>query len=478
MVDTRTVQPIQFYEKKTPIVTRSAHGKFRNFKTSVLLLAYTIYFGLPWVPWARGGKAAQALMFDLIDRRFFIFDLVIYPQNVFWLALLLFIAATFLFFATTLIGRAFCGYFCFQTIWTDLFIWIENRVQGERTARLRLQKQPWSAEKIGKIGLTHALWLAFSFWTAMTFVLYFGYAPDLLHRFFLGEAASAAYITVLGLTATTYLAAGFMREQICAYVCPYGRFQSVMYDASTLAVAYDVQRGEGTEGRIAARGELKNRQERQNQGHGDCIDCGLCVQVCPAGIDIREGLQYRCISCGLCIDACNSVMQSVGYPQGLIRYDSETNIAAADPVKPHLDWKRLKVVGYLLALIVMTGLLAYNVEHRTDFEFSVRQVRQPLFVFLSNGEIRNRYQIRLDNETERDVVYRISAAGLPPGALNLGSMQEVLVHSDRSVLVLANVAMQPEQAGKYRNFNFIVQSLSNPQDRAVQAASFYSEKVR
>ncbi len=477
-MDSNAVQPIQFYEKKAAIVTKSAKGKFRNFKSAVLAVAYAVYFGLPWLPWTRNDGLSQAVMFDVADRRFYIFDMVIYPQNVFWLALLLFIAATFLFFATALIGRAFCGYFCFQTLWTDFFIWIERLVQGERTARLRLQKQPWNAEKIARIGLTHVLWITFSFWTGVTFVLYFGYAPDLLHRFFLGNAASAAYVTVLGLTVSTYLAAGFMREQICAFVCPYGRFQSVMYDPSTLAVAYDARRGEGAAGRIPARGALKAREARLEQGHGDCIDCGLCVQVCPAGIDIREGLQYRCISCGLCIDACNGVMNSIGYPQGLIRYDSESNLAAPVPAKPHLDWKRLKVVGYLVALVIMTGLLVYNINHRTDFEVSVRQVRQPLFVFLSNGEIRNRYQIHLENETDHDVTYRISEKGLPSGALDLGSMRQVLVHGDRSVIVLANVAMPPAEAESYKTFSFVVQPVNDPHDRIVQTASFYNEKVR
>ncbi|MHB1677653.1 MAG: cytochrome c oxidase accessory protein CcoG [Sulfuriferula sp.] len=477
-MDSRIAQPIQFYEKKIPIVTRSVKGKFRNFKTAVMVLAYITYFGLPWLPWVRHNGTSQAVMFDLIERRFFIFNLVVYPQNVFWLALLLFIAATFLFFATTLIGRAFCGYFCFQTLWTDLFIWIERLVQGERTARLRLLKQPWSTEKVFKIGLTHGIWLLIAFWTGVTFVLYFGYAPDLLHRFFIGEAASAAYITVLGLTLSTYIAAGFMREQICAYICPYGRFQSVMYDANTLAVAYDVHRGEGTTGRTAARGELKSRTSRLQEGHGDCIDCGLCVQVCPAGIDIREGLQYRCISCGLCIDACNGVMNAVGFPQGLIRYDSEANIALPIPAKPRLDWKRLKVIGYLIVLLGMSGLLIYSVNHHTNFEFSVRQVRQPLFVFLSNGEIRNRYEIRLYNQTDGNVVYHISAKNLPPGALDLGSMENVRVHNGRSVIVQASVNLLPAQAEKYKNFEFVVQSLSNPQDREIQAASFFSEKAQ
>ena len=472
------VQPITFYEKGVPIVTRAVKGKFRNFKTAVLLLAYTVYFALPWIPWSRHDSASQAIMFDMTGRRFFIFNLVVYPQNVFWLALLLFIAATLLFFATSLIGRAFCGYFCFQTLWTDLFIWVERIVQGERPARLRLLKQAWNGEKILKLGLTHVIWLIIAAWTGITFVLYFGYAPDLLHRFFIGQAISTAYVTVLALTFTTYLAAGFMREQICAFVCPYGRFQSVMYDPTTLAVAYDLHRGDGSTGRIAAKGDMKIREIRQQQGHGDCIDCGICVQVCPAGIDIREGLQYRCISCGLCIDACNNVMDSVGFPRGLIRYDSEENIALPVPAKAYLDWRRLKVVGYLIALVGMTGLLFYSIAHHADFEYSVRQVRQPLFVIMSNGEIRNRYQIRLANQTDGDVVYHISSTGLPADALDLGTMENVTVHSGRSVIVQASVTLKPEQAGLYRNFNFVIQSLANPQDREQAAASFYSEKVR
>lgn len=476
-MNTGIEQPIKLYEKRLPVVTRSVKGRFRNFKSAILVLAYSIYFMLPWIPWQRHDGMSQAVMFDMVGRRFFIFDLVVYPQNVFWLALLLFISAIILFFATSLIGRAFCGYFCFQTLWTDLFIWIERFIQGERPARLRLLKQPWNAEKILKIGSTHVLWLLVAFWTGMTFVLYFGYAPDLLHRFFTGQAAYAAYAGALGLTLTTYIAAGFMREQICAYVCPYGRFQSVMYDPETLAVAYDARRGEGEKGRISPKGELKNRQVRQEQGHGDCIDCGFCVQVCPAGIDIRDGLQYRCISCGLCIDACNNIMDSMDYPRGLIRYDSEENLASPSPKAPYIEWRRWKIAGYLLAIIGMSSGLIYSINQRTDFEHSVQQIRQPLFVILSSGEIRNRYQIRLTNKSDRDVTYSISAKDLPPGALDLGEMQNVLVHSGKSVIVQASVKLQPEEAEKYEHFEFAIQSLNNPADRAVEAASFYSEKA-
>jgi len=463
------------YEKRIPIVPRSVHGKFRNFKTSVLVFALSVFFLLPWMPWQRESGIPQAVAFDVMGRRFFVFDLVVYPQNVFWLALLLFIAATFLFFATALIGRAFCGYFCFQTVWTDLFMFVEKWVQGERPARMKLMKQPWNGEKILKIGATHAIWLLLAFWTGVTFILYFGYAPDLLHRFFIGQAASAAYYTVFALTFSTYLAAGFMREQICAYICPYGRFQSVMYEPETLAVAYDYHRGEGEKGRVTMKGDLKSLESRHEQGHGDCIDCGICVQVCPAGIDIRDGLQYRCISCGLCIDGCNEVMSSVGFPRGLIRYDSEYNVESGSPKPPHLSWKRLKVLGYLIAIIGMSALLVVSVLHQTDMEDSVEQIRQPLYVVMSNGEIRNRYEIHLDNDSQGDAVYQISTPDLPAGALDLGVMQTVRVHSGQTVLVDVGVLLWPDQIMKHRKFNFVIKSLTNPKDVEVIPSNFSSE---
>ncbi|HEX5675945.1 MAG TPA: cytochrome c oxidase accessory protein CcoG, partial [Azonexus sp.] len=324
------------------------------------MLAFAIYFLLPWLPWSRLDAPAQAVLFDLPGRRFLIFGLTVYPQDVIWLALLLFIAAILLFFVTGLVGRAFCGYFCFQTLWTDFFIWIEHKVQGERPARVRLYRQPWNGEKVLKVGGTHALWLLTSFWTAMSFVAYFAYAPQLVVDFFTGQGAAAAYITVGILTLSTYAAAGLMREQVCTYVCPYGRFQSVMYEAETLAVHYDARRGEAAHGRAAARAGQRTLAERHEKGLGDCVDCGLCVQVCPVGIDIRDGLQYKCISCGLCIDACNTIMDSFNFPRGLIRYDSEKNLAAATPTKPRVQWKSLKTIGYGVALILMSAYLVYS----------------------------------------------------------------------------------------------------------------------
>lgn len=463
--------------KHIPIVTRSVKGRFRNFKTSVMIIAYSVYFLLPWMPWERNSAADQAVMFDLETRRFFIFDLIVYPQDIFWLAMLLFIAAAFLFFVTGLVGRAWCGYFCFQTLWSDLFIMIEHAIQGERPARLRLKKQPWNAEKILKVGGSHALMILVAFWTAMTFASYFSYAPQFVHNFFIGEAAQAGYITVLVLTITTYLAAGVVREYVCTVGCPYARFQSVMYEPDTLAVSYDVRRGEGTAGRIQPKPGLKTREERQAKGHGDCIDCGFCVQVCPTGIDIRDGLQYQCISCGLCIDACNNIMDSVGFPRGLIRYDSEHNLSSDAPHKPRLEWKRLKVWGYALALLVATGFLFYNIGNRSDTEVNVLQNRQPLYVVLSDGSYRNRYQVHILNKTERDEVYEVSVRGIPADALDLGQIPEIRVRAGKSLSVNARIDLSKELAAQTQTFEFVIQPSSPGAEAVIVPTNFYS-KIR
>jgi cytochrome c oxidase accessory protein FixG len=466
-------EQVALLQGRIPVFTRSVKGAFRLFKTGVLVFAYAVFFLLPWLPWRRADAPDQAVLFDLPGRRFLIFDLTVYPQDVLWLALLLFIAATVLFFATALVGRAFCGYFCFQTLWTDLYIWIEAKIQGERPARVRLYRQPWTREKLLKVGSTHLIWLLVSFWTGMSFVFYFGYAPDLLARFFTGEAAAAAYITVGALTLTTYFAAGYMREQICTYVCPYGRFQSVMYDPETLAVHYDAQRGDGRLGRASARSGLRSLEERHAQGRGDCIDCRLCVQVCPAGIDIREGLQYRCISCGLCIDACNGIMDSMGFARGLIRYDSEANLAKPVPDKPRLHWKRLKVIGYGLAIVLMAAYLVYSIVSRSSFEEAVTQVRQPLFVVLSNGDIRNRYQIRLTNKLDVAETFTVAIKGLPESALQMGELREVTVEPGGSALLQASVVLDPATAAKTHEVVFVITPRARPQEARRQMASFH-----
>lgn len=464
----------ELYFKRIPIVPRSIQGGFRRFKTSVLWLGFAVYFLLPWLPWSRVDAPSQAIMFDIPGRRYLIFSLTVYPQDVFWLALLLFIAAVFLFFMTALVGRAFCGYFCFQTLWTDAFIWLEKFFQGERPARLRLLREPWSnKEKLIKVGATRVAWGALAFWTALTFVLYFGYAPALIADIFTGQAAAAAYITTAALTITTYLAAATLREHVCTFICPYGRFQSAMYDPETLTVHYDRARGEGVAGRKGARTGLRTREERTAAGHGDCVDCGLCVQVCPVGIDIRNGLQYTCISCGLCVDACNTIMDKMGWAHGLVRYDSETNLAKPKPGPVKLHWKSLKVIGYGVSLVLMLAYLVYDMGHRASFEHSIQQVRQPLFVTLSDGAIRNRYQIRLTNISGSEEVFSISARGLPPGALDLGNFQSVKIKNGKSVIVQASVSLTPEMAQRTTNFDFIIKA--GQAEEVVDPARFFTQ---
>lgn len=465
----------QLYAKRTAPVPRSIKGAFRTFKTSVLLLGFAVYFLLPWLPWTRNDAPAQAVLFDIPGRRYFLFDLVVYPQDIFWLSLVLFISAVVLFFATALVGRAFCGYFCFQTLWTDAFIWIEHFLQGERPARLRLAREPWSnREKLFKVGLTRLLWLLVSFWTAVTFVLYFGYAPELLMSIVTGAAPAAAYITVTALTTSTYLAAAVLREHVCTFICPYGRFQSAMYDPETLTAHYDTRRGEGSAGRAIARAGLRTLEERHAKGHGDCVDCGLCVQVCPVGIDIRAGLQSTCISCGLCVDACNTIMDKMGYPRGLVRYDSETNLAKPVPEKPYLDWKRLKVIGYGVSIILMSAYLVYDIQHRHSFEYSIQQVRSPLYVVLSDGNIRNRYQIRLTNISGASERYTIQARGIPEGALDLGNFQSVDIRNGKSVIVQASVQLDPVNAERTGQFSFVIRNAKG--EEIVESVRFFTRK--
>ncbi len=462
------------YFKRIPIVPRSVKGPFRRFKSSVLWLAFAVYFLLPWLPWSRPDAPSQAIMFDIPGRRYLIFDLTVYPQDIFWLAMLLFIAAVFLFFMTSLVGRAFCGYFCFQTLWTDAFILLEHFLQGERPARLRLSREPWSnREKLLKVGGTKLLWGLLAFWTALTFVLYFGHAPTLLAEIFRGQAPAAAYITTIALTVSTFLAAGVLREHVCTFICPYGRFQSAMYDPETLTVHYDKVRGEGAAGRKAARTGLRTLDERAAQGHGDCVDCGLCVQVCPVGIDIRNGLQYKCISCGLCVDACNTIMDKMGWPHGLVRYDSETNLEKLKPEPVKLHWKSLKVLGYGVSLVLMSAYLVYDMGHRNSFEHSIQQIRQPLFVTLSDGTIRNRYQIRLTNISGGEETYAIEARGLPGGALDLGNFKQVSIKNGKSVIIQASVMLNPVKARDMHEFEFVIRSGKG--DVVVDQARFFTQ---
>ena len=432
-------QPL--YEARRSIFPRSVSGRFRNIKWAVLGLAYGVYFLLPWMRWERTAGPDQAVLFDLVGRKFYLFGLTVYPQDIFWLAGFLMLAAYLLFFVTGIAGRVFCGYFCFQTLWTDVFVLVERLVQGERPARIRLSKQPLNGEKVLKLGLTHLLWLVVAFATGLSFVLYWGNAPDLVVDFFTGKAPFAAYGTALFLTATTYVMAGHAREQVCTYMCPYSRFQSAMFDKDTLIVSYDSKRGEGSAGRAKLGKGLKTAKEREAAGAGDCIDCGYCVQVCPTGIDIRNGLQIQCISCALCIDACDTIMDSLGWERGLVAYTSERQVREGRRAR----LLRPKVIGYFLVLLVIVAALAWNVSHQQLFDLSVAQERQPLYVTLSDGRIQNSYEFKMNNKTGGPLELEFEVVGLEAAELDLGKFSHIELAPDQRLRLRAHIKHEPPE---------------------------------
>jgi cytochrome c oxidase accessory protein FixG len=413
------------------------------------VLAYAVFFLLPWLRWERAVGPDQAIIFDLASLRFYILDFVVHPQDIYWLSILLFFAAVFLFFITTLAGRVFCGYFCFQTIWTDAYRWIEHTIQGDRVKRIRLDKQPWNKEKITKKGLTHFFWLLLSFLTGLSFVLYWGDAFDLFVRFFLGTAPAAAYITILILTASTYLAAGFARDAICRHVCPYSRFQSAMFDENTLIVSYDYIRGESDAGRAKPIRELKEPAIRKEKGVGDCVDCGLCVQVCPMGIDIRDGLQLDCIHCALCIDACNNIMDARGWDRGLIKYTSENNLKGKKN-----KYINVRSMGYGIASLISIGILYLSITSSALLNVSVSQTRSPLFVPLSDGKIENSYHFSFINKTRKPAKLKVSLEGLEEATISIGKIENLVVKADGALRLFVKVVRHPNEKNVQRNIPF------------------------
>lgn len=457
-------------QERIPVVPRSVKGRFRYLKTSILLFAYGVYFLLPWLAWQRDAGPDQAILFDIVDRHFYIFNLVVYAQDIFWLAGVLLIAAMLLFFITGILGRVFCGYFCFQTLWTDVFIFIERLVQGERNARIKLIKSDWNNNKIVKKILTHFLWMLMSFVTGLTFILYWGYAPELIVQFINGTAPFAAYATTLFLATTTYFMAGLAREQTCTYMCPYARFQSAMFDKNTLTVTYDEQRGERTKGRQKPRTGMTEHATRIEHKVGDCIDCGYCVQVCPMGIDIRDGMQYECITCALCIDACDTIMKKIDYPGGLIRYSSVV-IDQGEKTQ----WLRLNVIGYGLVTLLTVILLSWSIVTRDQLELIVHKIRQPLSVTLSDGREQNRYEIKINNKTSHLLEFNIKIDGLTESELTIGDFDRYIVNAQSSVRIQAKVRQHPKDAIATRqSFLFVVEPEGNTKLKDLVWTSIFS----
>lgn len=402
---------VTYFEKQKKIYPRTVKGKYRSLKWLSMTVLLGIYYLVPWIRWERGPHSPdQAVLIDMPARRAYFFNIELWPQEVYFFAGLMILAAIGLFFVTSLLGRVWCGYACPQTVWTDLFVAVENFIQGDRNSRMKLDMSPLSFEKAAKKILTHAIWIVIAFLTGGAWVFYFVDAHTLLDHLIHFKLTRMEASWIFGLTASTYLMAGYAREQVCVYMCPYSRFQSAMFDRDTLIIGYDRERGE-------PRGKHKRGASWEGRGH--CIDCTQCVVVCPMGIDIRDGLQMDCIACGLCVDACNDVMDKMELPRGLIRYDTQRNYeqrvaAKATGVQGGRRTRilRLRTYYYLATIGLISAVMLYAFFSRSALEFSVMHDRNPLYVKLSDGAIRNTYTLRIVNKTHEDQVFALKVAGL------------------------------------------------------------------
>ncbi len=408
------------YKPRVPIYPKLVHGKWRRIKWALLIATLAIYYITPWIRWERPGALPdQAVLVDFFGRRFYFFGIQLWPQEVYFITGLLVMAALALFLVTALFGRLWCGYACPQTVWTDLYIYVERMFEGDRNARMRLAAAPWSFDKLWRKGGKHAVWLGVAFATGGAWIFYFRDAPTLLTEFWTGQAPMTSYISCALLTATTYVFAGHMREQVCIYMCPWPRIQGAMLDDHSLQVTYRRDRGE-------LRGPHKKGQGWE--GRGDCIDCHACVVACPMGIDIRNGPQLECINCGLCIDACDEIMDRVGRPRDLIAYDTDFAVSErAAGRKPSYQFVRARTLYYALALVLVSSLVGWGLLNREPLDLHALRDRNPMFVRLHDGSVRNGYTLKIANRTftaqtvEIAIVgvpgARLSAPGDPPGAV-------------------------------------------------------------
>ena len=430
---------ISLYAAQKKIYPRSVSGLFSRWRWLTVWITQIVFYGVPWLAW----NDRQAVLFDLAARKFYIFGLVLYPQDFIYLTGLLVISALSLFLFTAIAGRLWCGYACPQTVYTEIFLWIERKVEGDRSARMRLDQSGMSVQKLGKKWLKHALWIAFALWTGFTFVGYFTPIKEL-----------AAGVATLGLGPwetfwvlfygfATYGNAGFMREQVCKYMCPYARFQSAMFDKDTMIVTYDEARGE-------PRGARAKKVDPASKGLGACVDCTLCVQVCPTGIDIRKGLQYECIGCGACADVCDDVMDKMGYPRGLVKYTTQNALANGWSRQEILRRAfRPRVLVYSAVLFLISALVLGSLFLRIPLKVDVIRDRGSLARIVEQGRIENVFRLQVMNATETAQTYRISVEGMPGVALASPDTVDVLPTEVRSTAVRVQVPPGSSEPGSH-----------------------------
>ncbi|HSI57655.1 MAG TPA: cytochrome c oxidase accessory protein CcoG [Ideonella sp.] len=436
-----SVAVVSLYQKQQKIYARSVSGTFDRWRWALVWITQAWFYGLPWLAW----NERQAVLFDLASRRFYLFGLVLYPQDFIYLTGLLVISAVSLFFFTAVAGRLWCGYACPQTVYTEIFMWVERRIQGDRAQHMRRDAGPWSWDRLWRHAGKHAAWLAIGLWTGFSFVGYFTpirqLGAEVLGLFAAHPAAplgpwEAFWVLFYGLA--TYGNAGYLREQVCKYMCPYARFQSAMFDKDTLTVSYDSARGE-------PRGSRPRQAEPAALGLGSCIDCTLCVQVCPTGIDIRKGLQYECIGCAACIDVCDGIMAKMNYAPGLIRYSTQNALAAglsrAQILRRTLR-PRVLILGAILAAISV-GFVA-SLATRAPFRVDVVRDRASLARIVDDGWVENLYRLQLMNATERPQRYRVAAEGLP--GLQLAASPGISLAPAEARWVTLALRMPPQAA--------------------------------
>ncbi len=464
------VHVIKMYAKREEIYAREARGWYTNWRWACVWLTQLVFYGLPWLSW----NDRQAVLFDLAARKFYLFGIVLWPQDFIYLAVLLIICAYALFLFTAVAGRVWCGFACPQTVYTEIFMWIERKIEGERSARMRLDKQPWTLSKLAKKSAKHGAWIAVALWTGFTFVAYFTPLQTLLHETVTAALGPWQLFWILFYGFATYGNAGWMREQVCKYMCPYARFQSSMFDKDTLIISYDAQRGEprGARSKNADK-QAANQASKQAAPLGDCIDCSLCVQVCPTGIDIRNGLQYECIGCAACIDACDSVMDKIGSPRGLIRYSTENGLK--NRMSKNQIWRRAlrpRVLIYSAVLGLIVIAFFSTLLTRTPLKLDVIRDRGTLGREVEDGMIENVYRLQVMNTDEAPHRYRLSVSGIDTIALATADEVEVEATGSRALPVRVRVAPGMGSPGSNK-IQFELKSIDDERVQVQEKAVFF-----
>ena len=453
---------IDLYEIQRTIHPRAVHGWFANWRVALVVLTQLVFYGTLWLDW----HGRQAVLFDLVSRKFYIFGLVFWPQDFIFLTMLLVISALALFLFTAVAGRLWCGYACPQTVYTELFLWIERRIEGDRMARMKLDAQPLNGRKFALKGAKHGAWIALSLWTGFTFVGYFSPVRELLTEAVHVHLGPWETFWVFFYGFATYGNAGWMREQVCKYMCPYARFQSVMFDRDTLIITYDAKRGE-------PRGSRRRNVESRGAGLGDCVDCGICVQVCPTGIDIRHGLQYECIGCAACIDGCNQVMDKMGYARGLIRYTTDnavTGVYADQQIFSHVF--RLRTLIYSAILLAVVGAFITLLYLRVPLKVDVIRDRATLVRENADGRLENVYRLQLMNTSEITRSLMITVSGIDGMEVIVKQPVEVPVASTTTLPVTLRVDPARTTPGSHP-VRFTIQDANDASVKTVEKSMFY-----